>query len=464
MEIEIAKKEIIHFIGIGGIGMSGLALIMKSKGFKVQGSDLNSNKNVDRLKKEKIGVFIGHKKKNINNATIIVISSAIKPNNPEIIQAKKKHLPIYKRGDMLAHIVSLNQNIVIAGSHGKTTTTSLIAGIFSNAKLDPTIINGGVLNSLKGSARLGKSNWCILESDESDGSFVKLPPTYSVITNIDREHIEYYKSFKNLKDKFLAFVDKIPSFGKSFICIDDENNKNLIKKIKNKNFYTYGVNTKSHFQIKNIQLNKDISIFDLEIKLKGKNKTIIKEIKIPLLGLHNIQNAAAAAAVSFNIGISKDTIKNSLHKFKGVQRRFNWLFKLGDLNFFDDYAHHPTEILKVLNSVKKVYKTEEIISVFQPHRISRVNDLKREFTYSFKDSDLVILCPIYSAGEKVKLNFNYQNFAKEIIKNSKTQVIMINNKFELAKLIKQFMFGRKIIIGMGAGTISSWMRELPKLL
>ena len=464
MEIEIAKKEIIHFIGIGGIGMSGLALIMRSKGFKVQGSDLNLNKNIDRLKKEKISVFIGHKKRNINNATIIVISSAIKPNNPEIIQAKKKHLPIYKRGDMLAHIVSLNQNIVVAGSHGKTTTTSLIAGIFSNAKLDPTIINGGVLNSFQGSAKLGKSNWCILESDESDGSFVKLPPTYSVITNIDREHIEHYKSFKNLENKFLTFVDKIPSFGKSFICIDDKNNKNLTKKIKNKNFYTYGVNSKSHFQIKNIKLNKDISIFDLEIKLKGKIKTIIKKIKIPLLGLHNIQNAAAAAAVSFNIGISKDIIKNSLNKFKGVQRRFNWLFKLDDLDFFDDYAHHPTEISNVLSSVKKVYKAEEIISVFQPHRISRLNDLKKEFTYSFKYSDLVILCPIYSAGEKIKLNFNYQNFAKEITKNSKTQVIMISNKFELAKLIKQFTFGKKIIIGMGAGTISSWMRELPKLL
>ncbi len=236
MKIELAKNELIHFVGIGGIGMSGLALIMKGMGFKVQGSDISYNKNVERLKKNKIKVNLGHRKKNINKATLLVISSAIKKNNPEILEAKKKQLPIYKRGQMLAHITSLTKNIVVTGSHGKTTTTSLIAAIFSKTKLDPTIINGGVLNSLKNSARLGKSNWSILESDESDGSFIDIHPTYSLITNIDREHMDYYKNIDSLKNFFFRFIEKTPSFGKSFICIDDKHSKEIIKKIKIKNF------------------------------------------------------------------------------------------------------------------------------------------------------------------------------------------------------------------------------------
>ena len=273
MKIELAKKEKIHFVGIGGIGMSGLALIMKGMGFKIQGSDISKNKNIDRLKKNKIKIFTGHSKKNIDRATILVISSAIK-NNSEVLQAKIKNLPIYKRGDMLAHIVSLTQNVVVAGSHGKTTTTSLISGIFSKAKLDPTIINGGVINSIQNSARLGKSKWCVLESDESDGSFIKVPPTYSVVTNIDREHMDYYKSMEKLKNHFVEFINKVPSFGKSFICKDDKINNQIIKKIKTKNFYTYGTNKDSNFAIKNIRQFKDLSIFDVIISLLGKKKKI----------------------------------------------------------------------------------------------------------------------------------------------------------------------------------------------
>ena len=464
MKIKIAKTEIIHFVGVGGIGMSGLALIMKSMGFKVQGSDIFSNKNTDRLKKNNIKIFIGHNKRNIKRATILVISSAIKGNNEEILVARKKQLPIYKRGEMLAHIVSLTKNIVVSGSHGKTTTTSLIECIFSKAKLDPTIINGGVLNSFNSSAKLGKSNWCILESDESDGSFIKVPPTYSIITNIDREHMDFYKSMDNLKKLFVEFIQKVPSFGKSFICIDDKNNNEIIKKVRIKNFYTYGTNIKSQFLIKRVKQFQEYSIFDIEVKLPGKNKTKINNIKIPLLGFHNIRNATAALAVSITIGISKKTIKEGLKEFKGVQRRFNKIFTYRDIPFFDDYAHHPTEIKEVLNGVKKVYRKHEIFCVFQPHRISRVKDLKKEFSFSFKNSDCVILCPIYSAGEKSKLGFSYLNFSKEIMKNSKTKVYLVNDQYELGKFIKQNAYGKKIFIGMGAGSISNWIKQLPKLL
>ena len=465
MKIELAKTEIIHFVGIGGIGMSGLALIMKGLGFKVQGSDINLNKNIERLKKNKIRVYIGHNKKNIQNSTILVISSAIKQSNSEIIKAKEKQLPIYKRGDMLAHVVSLlKRNIVVSGSHGKTTTTSLVSGIFSKAKLDPTIINGGVLNSFNNSAKLGKSDWCILESDESDGSFVNMSPTYSIITNIDQEHMDYYKTMNNLKQLFIKFIEKTPSFGKSFICLDDKNNKEIIKKLKIKNYYTYGTDNNSQFCIKNISQSKEFSKFNINIKLPGKKNFIINNIKIPLLGLHNIRNATAATAVASTIGISKKIIKEALKEFKGVQRRFNKIFVFREATFFDDYAHHPTEIKELLKGVRHVYKKEDIVCVFQPHRISRLKDLKKEFSSSFKNANSVILCPIYSAGEKLKLGFNYLNFAKTIIKNSKVNVFLIKNENQLARYVKQNIWGKKIVIGMGAGSISAWMRNLPKLI
>ena len=464
MKIELAKKENIHFVGVGGIGMSGLALIMKGMGFTIQGSDISNNKNIERLKKNKIKISIGHSKKNINKVTILVISSAIKKNNPEVLEAKIKNLPIYKRGDMLAHITSLTQNIVVAGSHGKTTTTSLISGIFAKAKLDPTIINGGVINSLQSSAKLGKSKWCVLESDESDGSFIKVPPTYSIVTNVDREHMDFYKSMDKLKSHFLEFVDKVPSFGKSFICIDDKINNELIRKIKTKNFYTYGINKNSNFRIKNIRQHKELSIFDIEISLPAKKKTILKEINIPLLGSHNIRNATAAVAVGFTIGISIKIIKESLRKFKGVQRRFNKIFSYRGVNFFDDYAHHPTEIKELIDGVYKVYKKEKIFCIFQPHRVSRLKDLRNEFSLSFKKAEVVILCPIYKAGEKIKLGFNYFNFAKEISKKSDVKVYLVKDQYQLSNFIKQNIYGDKVVIGMGAGSISNWMKELPKLL
>jgi len=464
MKIELAKTEIIHFVGIGGIGMSGLALIMKGMGFSIQGSDIYINKNIERLKKSKIKINIKHAKKNIKNATIVVVSSAIKKNNPELIEAKKKQLPIYKRGEMLANIVSLTKNIVVTGSHGKTTTTSLLAAIFSKTKLDPTIINGGVLNATNNSAKLGKSDWCILEADESDGSFIHVQPTYSIITNIDREHMDFYSSINDLKNLFTKFINKVPSFGKTFICIDDKNNNTLLKKIKIKNYYTYGVNSKSQFYIRNIKQLKEYSEYDLVIKLPGKKHIIIKRIKIPLLGIHNIRNSTAAVAVAITIGISKNIIKKGLKEYKGVQRRFNKIFTYKETEFYDDYAHHPTEIKEVLNGVRAVYRKEEVICIFQPHRISRLKDLKKEFTFAFKKADSVILCPIYAAGEKIKLGFNYNSFAKDIIKNSKVKLFMVDDQYQLAKFIKNNIYGKKIVVGMGAGTISAWIKELPKLI
>tara|TARA_Y100001960_G_scaffold185977_1_gene194880 strand:- start:1284 stop:2681 length:1398 start_codon:yes stop_codon:yes gene_type:complete len=464
MKIKLAKSELIHFIGIGGIGMSGLALIMKDLGFKVQGSDISNNKNIERVKQKKIKVYIGHKKQNIDKSTILVISSAIKKNNPELLYAKKRKIPIYKRGDMLANVVSLMKNVVVAGSHGKTTTTSLISNIFTHAKIDPTVINGGVLNSFSGSAKLGKSEWCVLESDESDGSFTKIPPTYSIITNIDKEHLDFYKSLEELKKNFISFIEKTPSFGKTFICLDDKNNRNVIKKISNLNYNTYGINKLSNFKILNISQKENYSKFDIKINLPGTKKNFIINIKIPLIGLHNIRNSTAAAAVAFSVGIPARIIKKGLEKFSGVQRRFTKVFSFQNVPFFDDYAHHPTEIIEVLDGVREVYRNKEIICVFQPHRISRLKNLHNEFSKSFKKANTVILCPIYKAGENIKLGFSYNSFAKKIIKNSKVKLIQINNNSDLIKYVKQNIYGDKIVIGMGAGSISNWIRDIPKYI
>ena len=287
MKINIAINEIIHFIGIGGIGMSGLAQIMKNMGFKVQGSDSSASKNTDRLNELGIKVNIGHDKK----------------NNKELIESINRKLPIFKRGDMLANIVALKKNIVVSGSHGKTTTTSLIANILVEAGLDPTVINGGVINSFKNTAHLGKGEWAVIESDESDGSFLKLPITYSIVTNLDKEHLDYYGSFNKLKNSFLSFIEKTPSIGKSLICIDDNNLKSLLRKCKKANFLTYGFNKKSNYQIINTIKKINYSIFDLKIKLSNGKFSKIKNIKVNLLGDHNITNVTASIALALNIGI-----------------------------------------------------------------------------------------------------------------------------------------------------------------
>ncbi len=462
MKIDLGKNELIHFVGIGGIGMSGLALIMNGLGYKVQGSDIADNRNIERLRKKKLKIFINHKKENMKKTTMLVISSAIKKNNPEVVEAIKKNLPIYTRGDMLGHIVSFMRNVAITGSHGKTTTTSLVSSIFTSGNLDPTIINGGVLNSFGNSAKLGKSNWCVTESDESDGSFLKIPFTYSIATNLDTEHLDFYKNINNLKKSFIKFMEKIPSVGKGFICYDDQNFKNIIKKIKNKNFYTYGKDKKSNFQIVNIKQISYFSTFDIKINIPSKKK-IIKCIKLPMIGIHNIRNATAAVALAFTIGLPEKNIKAGLYNFKGVQRRFSHLFNHNKVSFYDDYAHHPTEISSVLSGVKDVYKNKEIICIFQPHRISRVINLKTKFSKSFKLADTVLLCPIYTASEKLRLNFTYHSFAKLIIKNSNVKLIQVDDELQLQRFIKQNAYGEKIYIGMGAGSISNWMKNLKNI-
>ena len=460
MKINIASNEVVHFIGIGGIGMSGLAQIMNNMGFSIQGSDLNQNKNTERLTKLGIKVYFRHHQKNLKKATMIVISSAVKKNNKELKAARLKRLPVFKRGEMLANIVALKKNIVVTGSHGKTTTTSLIANILVEAGLDPTVINGGVINSLENNAQLGKGEWAVIESDESDGSFLKLPITYSIVTNVDKEHLDFYGSFKKLKKSFRNFIEKTPSFGKSLICIDDNNLKSLLSQCKTNNFLTYGFHKDSNYQITNVQKGVDYSNFDLKLKFTENKAYKIKNIKVNLIGDHNISNATASIAIALNLGIQISKIKKALKKFLGIQRRFTKVFTLENREFYDDYAHHPTEIRAVINGARQVYKDRKIICVFQPHRYSRVNALKNEFALSFGFSDSVVLCPVYSAGEKKKYNYNQSHFSQLISNKSKVQVINIKNQEELKNYFKKNLIDNEIIICMGAGSISNWIREI----
>ena len=462
MKINIASNEVVHFIGIGGIGMSGLAQIMNNMGFKIQGSDLTKNKNTERLIKSGIKVYFGHNPKNLKKATMVVVSSAVKKNNQEFKNAKYKKLPIFKRGDMLANIVALKKNIVVTGSHGKTTTTSLVANILVESGLDPTVINGGVINSLKNNAQLGKGEWAVIESDESDGSFLKLPVTYSIVTNVDKEHLDFYGSFDKLKKSFCSFIEKTPSFGKSLVCIDDVNLKSLLSKCKTGNFLTYGFNKNSNYQIANVKKMVNYSIFDLKVKLSENKNYKIKNIKVNLIGDHNISNVAASIAIALNLGINEKKIKKALIKFLGIQRRFTKVFSVGKREFYDDYAHHPTEIKAVISGARQIYKNRKIICVFQPHRFSRVKALKNEFALAFGATDKVILCPVYSAGEKLKYNFTQSSFSRLIAKKSKIQVINIKDQKDLRNYFRKNLFDDELIICMGAGSISNWIRQIGK--
>jgi UDP-N-acetylmuramate--alanine ligase len=463
-EIKLGKQEVIHFVGIGGIGMSGLAQIMKTMGFNIQGSDVNKNKNTENCKKLGIKILKGHIKKNINNVTIVVKSSAIKSNNVELLAAKRSNIPIYDRIEMLANVIDLKKNIIITGSHGKTTTTSLVAKIISTARLDPTIINGGVINSLKNNAKLGQGEWAVVEADESDGSFLKVPINYSIVTNIDKEHLDYYKNFNNLIESFRKFIEKTPPIGKSFLFLDNLNIRKIIKNLKTKNYFTYGFHKDSNYQICNTKYKINFTKFDLKIKNVGSQNMHIKNILLNLIGKHNIYNATAAISLCLNLGLKENVIKKALKNFSGVQRRLTKVFTKNKIEFYDDYAHHPTEIESVLEGIRVVAPKRKIISVFQPHRYSRIKSLKSEFASCFKNSDVVILCPIYAAGESSDKTYNEKKFARMISKFSKTQVVLIENENDLTKYFKKNLIKDEIVIGMGAGSISKWMNNLRNTL
>jgi UDP-N-acetylmuramate--alanine ligase len=447
------KTDIIHIIGIGGIGMSGIAEIMSKMGYRVQGSDANKSNNTKRLEKKNIKVFIGHKKSNVKRANIVFFSTAIKNSNIEMISARENNIPTLPRFKILSHLMRLKKGIAISGSHGKTTATTMVSSIFMHQNLKPTIINGGIINEIGTNTKLGTGEWMVVEADESDGTFLKLPATISAITNIDKEHLDYYKSFSILKKSFKKFITQVPFYGFSVVCNDDPYLKKLITDIKSTSIIKYGFSKNSDIRALNVRVKNDSVVFDVENNLVKNNKKIIKNYQLPMLGSYNILNALVGIAISLKLKLPQQKTKKALKNFDGVARRFTKIDRINNNLFIDDYAHHPTEIDSVLSAAKQSQSSNNIIAVFQPHRYSRVLTLKKEFSKCFKKANTVLVLDIYAAGEKNYTSFKIKTLVNLIRNNSKTDTHYI----ESIDLVSKFLNAgkRNLVIFMGAGDISS---------
>ena len=455
---------IIHFIGIGGIGMSGIAEILFQSGYHVQGSDLKQSNNTNRLEKLGIKVYIGQKKSNIIDAKIIVVSTAISEKNEEFIAAKKMFLPIVHRSEMLGELMRLKQSIAIAGTHGKTTTTSLIAKMIEENGMDPTIINGGIISSLDSNARLGNGEWMVVEADESDGSFSKLNPTAAIITNIDLEHLDYHKNEDNLENAFYNFVSSIPFYGFVCLCIDNPRTQRLISKLENKKVITYGMSANADIRATKVFYKNNKMNFSLNIKNNKEFEENVYKIEFSMIGMHNIQNALATIATGIELKIPLTKIKNTLKNFTGVERRFQKVGNFKNTTIIDDYGHHPVEINSALSAARFLAPESKIIAIFQPHRYSRLKDLFDDFCSCFNKADHVFLLDVYAAGEKSIKKFESINLEKGLADYGHKNVLYIQNQNLLAKNLLKLIQPNDLIICLGAGSITKIANSLEEEL
>ena len=455
---------VIHFIGIGGIGMSGIAEILVQSGYLVQGSDIKASNNTKRLEKLGIKVFIGQRKSNILNAKIIVVSTAISKNNIELVEAKKIFLPIVHRAEMLGELMRLKQSIAIAGTHGKTTTTSLIAKMIEENGMDPTIINGGIISSLDSNARMGKGDWMVVEADESDGSFTKLNPTAAVITNIDLEHLDFHKNERNLELAFFNFLSSIPFYGFICLCTDHPRVQKLISKLEDKKVITYGLSANADVRATNIIYNNNKMNFTLSISNRRELEISSYEIEFSMIGIHNIQNALATIATGIELKIPIEKIKNTLKTFTGVQRRFQNVGNFKNTTIIDDYGHHPVEINAALAAARLLAPKSKIISIFQPHRYSRIKDLFNDFCSCFNDADYVFLLDVYPAGEEPLKGFESTDLKNGLLKYGHKNVSYIESKKALIRETLKIISPHDIIICLGAGSITKIANTLEKEL
>ena len=454
----------IHFIGIGGIGMSGIAEVMSTLNYKVQGSDIADNYNVARLRKHGVEVAIGHKADNIGVAQVVVISSAVKDDNPELIEARRRYLPVVRRAEMLAELMRFKSCIAVGGTHGKTTTTSIVAALLDAGNFDPTVINGGIINAYGTNARLGKGDWMVVESDESDGTFVKLPADVVIVTNIDPEHLDHYGTFDKAKDAFLAFVENIPFYGFAVMCIDHPVVQELIGKIQDRRVITYGRSPQADFRLLDVTYSDGATRFGVRVtnRLTGATHDIL-DLALAMPGDHNALNSTAALAVSRELGMSDDQIRKGLASFEGVKRRFTKTGEFNGVTVFDDYGHHPVEIAAVLSAARKVTK-QKVITVMQPHRYTRLHSLFNDFCTCFNDADTVILAPVYSAGETPIEGISHNSLAQGLHDRGHRAVFKIDSSEQLAPMIKDMISPGDIVVCLGAGTISQWAYALPDQL
>ncbi len=447
----------VHFVGIGGIGMSGIAELLHNLGYEVSGSDLKESENTRRLATMGCTIHYGHHADHVKGAHVAVMSSAVHPDNPEIVAARNLQIPVIPRAEMLAELMRMKQGIAIAGSHGKTTTTSLIATILNHAELDPTIVIGGKLNSIGGNARLGEGDYLVAEADESDGSFLKLNPILAIITNIDPEHMEHFKTMDNLREAFISFANKVPFYGAAIVCLDHPEIQRILPKIQ-KRIVTYGVSTQADFQATNIRQEEFETIFDLTIRQVPSG-----EIRVRMPGRHNALNALAAIATAQELGIDLDTTKAALHAFEGIQRRFQLRHNINDILIIDDYGHHPREIEATLKAAKAGWN-RRVIAVFQPHRYTRVRDLSDEFHRCFYEADKLIVTDIYPAGELPIEGVHAKNIYEGILHHGHRDVTYIPNKEEIASALASIVQPNDMVITLGAGDIWRVGEELARYL
>lgn len=471
---------IIHFTGIGGIGMSGIAEVLLNLGYKVHGSDISENSNVLRLREKGASINIGHCEENLHPSdgeipSVVVISSAISSENPEITAARKLKIPIVKRADMLAELMRLKFCIAVAGTHGKTTTTSMVGTILEKAKMDPTVINGGIINAYGTNTRMGASDWMVVEADESDGTFTRLPATIGIVTNIDPEHMEHYGNIQNLRKSFRQFIDNIPFYGFAVLCMDHPEVQSLIASVTDRKIITYGTSPQSDIQAQNIRVKEGVSLFDLRIdkytaenmKLSNNSNSdiVYRDLKLPVLGQHNILNSMAATAVGLQLGIKFEDIKPALEEFSGVKRRFTKTGTVNGVTFIDDYGHHPVEIRAVLKAGRMATQENggKIIAVVQPHRYSRLQSLFDDFCKCFHDADSVIVSDVYPAGEKPIEGYDKQSLARGIADFGHRDVQALISFEELPKILKNKSSEGDYVIFLGAGDITKWANLMPKM-
>ncbi len=454
------RFEKVYFIGIGGIGMSGIAEVLKNLGYEVDGSDLRESETTKRLRRLGININIGHKAANIKDADVVVVSSAVASNNPEIKTAKKLSIPVIPRAEMLAELARLKYGVLVAGAHGKTTTTSLVASVLGEGKLDPTVVIGGKLKGMGSNARLGQGEFLVAEADESDGSFLKLSPTVAVVTNIDREHMDYFKNIDQIKDAFLSFINKVPFYGLSIVYGDNKYIKELLPKIQRR-FITYGLNKGLDLVAKDIKTEGIKSTFEASLNDKS-----LGLFEVPLIGVHNVCNSIAAIAVANELKINMDVIRKALKNFSGVQRRFELKGTISGINVIDDYGHHPVEIRATLKAAKEAKGerkgTGRLIVLFQPHRYTRTRELLGDFFHAFKDADKVVLLDIYPAGERVLPGINSELLLKGI-KNTKKDIKYIKDKGELLHYLDTELRESDTLLTLGAGDVWKIGEEFLKM-
>ena len=454
----------IHFVGIGGIGMSGIAEVMATLGYKVQGSDISDNYNVARLRKHGIDVSIGHTAANIGNSQVVVISSAVKPDNPELVEARARYLPIVRRAEMLAELMRFKSCIAVGGTHGKTTTTSIVASLLDAGGLDPTVINGGIINAYGTNARLGKGDWMVVESDESDGTFVKLPADVVIVTNIDPEHLDHYGTFDKAKAAFLSFVENIPFYGFAVMCIDHPVVQELIGQIKDRRVITYGRSPQADYRLHDLRYEDGATRFGITITDRVTGAThVIPDMALNMPGDHNALNSTAAVAVARELGIVDEKVRAGLAAFEGVKRRFTRTGEYNGVTVFDDYGHHPVEIAAVLSAARKVTKGK-VVAVVQPHRYTRLASLFNEFCGCFNDADSVVVAPVYAAGEAPIDGASHLNLAQGLHDRGHRSVQKIDDSKQLAGVVKKIVQPGDIVVCLGAGTISQWAYALPNEL